>query len=142
MSATSPFFHLKIEISTRPKPIETAVLSLRGVPVTTLEPSFLMTEKLVTFVDRHAGRDLFDAWFILQHGFALNDALIKEHFGDYRKMYEAIMDRLESADTKRILRDTGKLLDMDHRNWIKIGFLGDFKRMVRGKLDRIQKKNI
>ena len=30
----------------------------RGVPVVTLEPSFLMTEKLLTFLDRQAGRDI------------------------------------------------------------------------------------
>lgn len=41
-------FHVKIEISTREKTLKTAIQPLRGVPVLTLEPSFLMTEKLLT----------------------------------------------------------------------------------------------
>ena len=41
-------FRLKIEMSTREKELDTTILSLRGVPVLTLEPSFLMTKKLLT----------------------------------------------------------------------------------------------
>jgi len=60
-------FRVKIEISTREKELETTILSFRGVPILTLEPSFLMTEKLLTFVNRQAGRDIFDAWFNSQY---------------------------------------------------------------------------
>ena len=38
-------FRVKIEISTREKELKTTVLLLRGVPVQTLEPTLLMTEK-------------------------------------------------------------------------------------------------
>ncbi|UCG66771.1 MAG: nucleotidyl transferase AbiEii/AbiGii toxin family protein [Deltaproteobacteria bacterium] len=47
-------FRVKIEISTREKELETTLQSFRGVPILTLEPSFLMTEKLLTFLDRQA----------------------------------------------------------------------------------------
>ncbi|MFH1629570.1 MAG: nucleotidyl transferase AbiEii/AbiGii toxin family protein [Pseudomonadota bacterium] len=70
-------FRVKIEISTREKELKTAIMPLRGVPVLTLEPSFLMTEKLLTFVDRQAGRDIFDAWFILKNAYPLDKAMVE-----------------------------------------------------------------
>lgn len=127
-------FHVKIEISTREKELETTIVSLRGVSVLTLEPSFLMTEKVITFVERQAGRDIFDAWFILNNAYPLNETMIKKSFGGPLFFYQAILNRVESADPKKILRDTGKLLDSDQRNWIKTTFLSDFGRLVSNKI--------
>jgi hypothetical protein len=127
-------FHVKIEISTREKELETTIVSLRGASVLTLEPSFLMTEKLLTFVERKAGRDIFDAWFILNNAYPLNETMIKKSFGGPLYFYQAILNRVESADPNKILRDTGKLLDSDQRNWIKTTFLSDFRTLVSNKI--------
>jgi predicted nucleotidyltransferase component of viral defense system len=127
-------FHIKIEISTREKPLKTTVASLRGVPVLTLEQSFLMTEKLVTFIERCAGRDVFDAWFILNNAYPLNKVMIEEKFGSEKKFYAEILERLEKGDSKRLLRDTGKLLSEDHRTWIKTSFLEEFQELVRTRM--------
>jgi predicted nucleotidyltransferase component of viral defense system len=131
-------FRVKIEISTREKELETTILSFRGVPILTLEPSFLMTEKLLTFVDRQAGRDIFDAWFILEHGYPLKESLIKRTFAGYKNLYQAMLNIVEKADTKKILRDTGKLLGEDHRNWIRTSFLPDFAQLIRDKISSLQ----
>jgi hypothetical protein len=131
-------FRVKIEISTREKELETTVLSFRGVPILTLEPSFLMTEKLLTFVDRQAGRDIFDAWFILKHGYSLKESLIKRAFPGYKGFYQSMLNIVEKADTKKILRDTGKLLGKDHRNWIRTSFLSDFTGLIRDKISSLQ----
>ena len=123
-------FHIKIEISTREKELKTAIQSLRGVPVVTLEPSFLMTEKLLTFLDRQAGRDIFDAWFILKSAYPLDEAMIKASFGNRAEFFQAMLTTVKKVDSKKILRDTGKLLDQDYRNWIKTSFLSDFERLI------------
>jgi predicted nucleotidyltransferase component of viral defense system len=127
-------FRVKIEISTRKKELKTTIESLRGVPVLTLEPSFLMTEKLITFVERQAGRDIFDAWFILNNAYALDEPMIMKNFGDIKSFYRAILAVINNTESKKMLRDTGKLLNLDHRNWIKTTFLSDFERLVRDKL--------
>ncbi len=57
-------FRVKIEISTREKELKTAIMPLRGVPV-------------LTFVDRQAGRDIFDAWFILKNAYPLDKAMVE-----------------------------------------------------------------
>ncbi|MFW6148053.1 MAG: nucleotidyl transferase AbiEii/AbiGii toxin family protein [Thermodesulfobacteriota bacterium] len=132
-------FRVKIEISTREKELETTIQSFRGVPILTLEPSFLMTEKLLTFLDRQAGRDIFDAWFILDHGYPLKESLIKEVFAGYKEFYQAMAHIVEGADRNKILRDTGKLLGQDYRNWIRTSFLDDFIRLIRDKLDSLQR---
>ena len=127
-------FHIKIEISTREKELKTAILSLRGVPVVTLEPSFLMTEKLLSFLDRQAGRDFFDSWFILKSAYPLDEAIIKAAFGNRAEFFEAMLNTIKKADSKKILRDTGKLLKQDYRNWIKTSFLFDFERLIINEL--------
>lgn len=127
-------FRLKIEISTREKELKTTILSLRGVPVISLEQPFLMTEKLITFVDRQAGRDYFDAWFILNNAFPLDERLILQKFSDIALFYQRLLDIIKKADSKKIHRDTGKLLSLDHRNWIKTSFLPDFERVVNVRL--------
>jgi predicted nucleotidyltransferase component of viral defense system len=127
-------FRVKIEISTREKKLETSVLSLRGVPVLSLEPSFLMTEKLITFVDRQAGRDIFDAWFILKNAYPLNESMIIRTFGDHVRFYQAILAVIKKTEPKKVLQDTGKLLSQDYRNWIRTSFLSDFERLIRNEL--------
>lgn len=133
-------FHVKIEISTREKALDTTILSLRGVAILTLEPSFLMTEKLLTFIERQAGRDIFDAWFILKNGYPLKESMIAHTYGDELHLYQTILDRINAANPQKIYRDTGKLLGYDHRNWMKTGFLEDFKRLVGNKIESIQNK--
>jgi len=110
--------------------LEITVLTLRGVPALTLNPSFMMTEKLLTLVERQAGRDLFDAWFILKNGYPLGEAMIQKAYGDRTNLYKTILNIIEKADTKKRLRDTGKFLEMDYRNWIRTAFLSDFKRLI------------
>ena len=130
-------FRVKIEISTREKELRTAIMPLRGVPVLTLEPSFLMTEKLLTFLERQDGRDIFDAWFILKNAYPLDEARIERAFSDQADFYQAILAIIEKADPKKILRDTGKLLKEDYRNWIRTSFLSDFKRLVSSELSAL-----
>jgi len=127
-------FHLKIEISTGEKELNTTILLLRGVPVISLGQSFLMTEKLITFTERQAGRDFFDAWFILNNAYPLDERLLLNVFGDFAQFYRVLLEILKKADSKKIHRDTGKLLGLDHRNWVKTSFLSDFERRIRNRL--------
>jgi hypothetical protein len=127
-------FRVKIEISTREKDLTTTILPLRGVPVLTLEPSFLMTEKLITFVERKASRDIFDAWFILNNAYPLDETLLIDTFGGLTNFFSALLKVTQKADSKKILRDTGKLLNIDQRNWVKTSFLSDFQGLVSRKL--------
>ena len=123
-------FHIKIEVSTREKELRTAILPLRGVPIVTLEPSFLMTEKLLTFLDRQAGRDIFDTWFILNGAFPLDEAMIARAFESRSAFFQALLKTVRKAQPKKILRDTGKLLSEDHRKWIQTSFLRDLERLI------------
>jgi predicted nucleotidyltransferase component of viral defense system len=127
-------FRIKIEISTREKVIKTSLKSLRGVPVLTLEPSFLMTEKLITFLERKAGRDIFDAWYILNNAYPLDEMMLTKVYGNRPNFIATLLNVIQKADSKKILRDTGKLLSLDHRNWIKTSFLNDFQRLLSRKL--------
>ena len=133
-------FRLKIEISTRQKQFDTTIVALRGVPVLTLEPSFLMTEKLFTFIERGAGRDIFDAWYILNNAYPLNESMIQKSFGDERSFFLNILTKVEKADSKKISRDTGKLLGADYRNWMKTSFLADLEFLIAKRIEALENK--
>jgi len=97
-----------------------------------------MTEKLLTFLDRQAGRDIFDAWFILDQGYALKKSPIKGTFDGHRGFYRAVLRAAAGADRNKILRETGKLLGQDHRNRIGTSFLFDFPKLRRDRLHALQ----
>ena len=127
-------FRIKIEVSTRKKSVETTLMNLRGVPIQVLEPTILVTEKLFTFLDRHAGRDAFDAWYIISHSYPLSNKMIRDAFGNYHIFYQTILDKIDTISPNKLLRDTGKLLDPDQRNWIKTTFLEDFNTLLNRKI--------
>jgi len=127
-------FRIKLEVITREKELKTTIQSLRGVPVLTLEPSFLMTQKLITFIERQAGRDIIDAWFILDSAYPLDETMLVDNFGGLTNFFTTLLNVIQKADSKKILRDTGKLLSLDHSNWINTSFLSDFQRLVSRKL--------
>ncbi|MDQ1335716.1 MAG: hypothetical protein QG552_2666 [Thermodesulfobacteriota bacterium] len=127
-------FHVKIEISTRDKELKTTILPLRGVPIVTLEPSFLMTEKILTFLDRQAGRDIFDVWFILNGAYPLDETIIARAFENRSAFFQSLLNTVGKADPKKILRDTGKLLNKDYRNWIQTSFLSDLERLIKKQI--------
>ena len=127
-------FRVKIEVSTRKKSVETTLMNLRGIPIQVLEPTILMTEKLFTFLDRNAGRDTFDAWYIISHSYPLNNKMIRDSFGSFHIFYQTILEKIDTIGSNKLLRDTGKLLDPDQRNWIKTTFLDDFKTLLNRKI--------
>ena len=64
--------------------------------------------------------------------------MLVDNYGGRTHFFSTLLDLIQKADSKKILRDTGKLLSVDQRNWIKTSFLGDFQRLVSGNLkDRL-----
>ena len=94
-----------------------------------------MTEKLITFLERKAGRDIFDAWYILNNAYPLDEMMLTKVYGNRPNFIATLLNEIQKADSKKILRDTGKLLSLDHRNWIKTSFLNDFQRLLSTKLN-------
>ena len=85
---------------------------------------------VLTFLDRQAGRDIFDAWFILNGAYPLDEAMIARAFENRSAFFQALLNTVRKADPKKILRDTGKLLSQDYRNWIQTSFLPDLERLI------------
>jgi predicted nucleotidyltransferase component of viral defense system len=99
-----------------------------------------MTEKLLTFIEREAGRDIFDVWYILNNAYPLNESMIQKSFGDERSFFLNILTKVEKADSKKVSRDIGKLLGADYRNWIRTSFVADLKSLVAKKIEALEKK--
>jgi hypothetical protein len=63
----------------------------------------------------------------------LDETLLLDTFGGLNNFFSDLLKAAQKADSKKILRDTGKLLSIDQRNWIKTTFLSDFQRLVSRK---------
>jgi len=85
---------------------------------------------VLTFLDRQAGRDIFDAWFILNGAYPLDEDMIARTFENRLAFFQSLLNTVRKADPKKILRDTGKLLSQDYRNWIQTSFLPDLERLI------------
>ena len=65
----------------------------------------------------------------------IDETMLVGNFGGRTNFFSTLIDLIQKADSKKILRDTGKLLSVDQRNWIKTSFLGDFQRLVSRNLE-------
>lgn len=66
-----------------------------------------------------------------QFRFQRNDeAMIRASFKNRAEFFQGMPTSVKKADSKKILRDTGKLLDQDYRNWIKTPFPFDFELLI------------
>ncbi|MBC8417771.1 MAG: hypothetical protein KJ573_14935 [Proteobacteria bacterium] len=66
--------------------------------------------------------------------------MVEKVFGNRANFYQTLLNRIEKADPNKIVRDNGKLLKEDYRNWIRTSFLSDFKQLVSSELSALNQR--
>jgi hypothetical protein len=66
--------------------------------------------------------------------YPLDEAMIAHAFGNRSSFFQELLSTVRKADPKKILRDTGKLLNQDYRNWIHTSFLSDLELLITKQL--------
>lgn len=94
-----------------------------GIELLIPDESSLFTNKIIALTDRRSpvARDLFDTWYFLQAGYALNDALVLERTGKDTPTYlESAVKFIEKNYTPRnVLQGLGEALDEKQKVWAK-----------------------
>jgi predicted nucleotidyltransferase component of viral defense system len=125
---------IKIEISKREFPQKIVIKNFLGVNIATLAPEQMLAHKLVALSDRNKNRDLYDAHFMLEKNWGIDDEVIKFRTGLATKEYlQAVLDRLvRDHDTLQgfILNDLGGMLSQNRRDWVRQNLLDSLKRQL------------
>lgn len=114
--------NLKIEISKRATGAEFEVKQYLGIPVLVMEQSCMVAGKLSALLTRthFASRDLFDLWFFLQKGWAINERILLEKSGvPTREALRQAIDKVGKLPRNQLLQGSGELLDKKQKVWVK-----------------------
>ncbi len=92
-----------------------------------MDPSSIITNKLVALSERRYARDLYDIHFFLQKGRKLNDSLIQERTSqNTQELIQAIIEELPKYfQPQHILHGLGEVLDSKQKSRVKTHLLTD-----------------
>ncbi len=134
---------IKIEINKRKYPDEYEVKSFYGASAKTLAPADLFAHKLCAITDRKelANRDLYDAWFMFEKRFEIDEKIIELRTGkSYMKYLEDLITLVRDMDKINILEGLGELLDEKQKQWAKEHLANDLLFQLRLHRDLHSKK--
>jgi len=115
--------NLKIEVSNRhySTPVHYELKNLLGVPIRVLSVEDMFAHKLCALLDRTetTNRDIFDVWFFINRGTAINGELVEERMQMSLNDYlEKCAVHLETISDKNMHVGLGELIDNTMRIFV------------------------
>src|SRR3972149_8442602 len=112
-------------------PIETSLPILTTVVVDHLSEREILAEKVRAITKREKGRDLFDLWFLLSKGVALDKEFIGKKLEFYKEDFnlKKLIRKIKEWEEKDIDNDLRRFLPVSERKIIP-----ELKRLVLSKL--------
>ena len=130
---------IKVEVSKRDFPDKYIYKDFYGLTVPIMEPSYMFAHKLCAITDRKKlqSRDLYDARFMFNKRFEINEEIIKLRTGKTTKEYFAeLIAFLEKKVTdNNILEGLGELLTEQQKNSVRATLKRDLLFDLRSRLD-------
>ena len=125
---------LKVEINKREFPDEYEVKDFRGYSCRVLDRGSMFAHKLCAITKRKViqNRDLYDAWFMFEQDFPINDEIISfrinKTVSEYSKELIKIIDDLPEG--YKILNGLGSVLNQNRREWVKKNLLKELRKYL------------
>lgn len=117
------FQKVKVEVSKRDYPDRYVNMDFYGLTIPTMEPSCMFAHKLCAITDRKKlqNRDLYDAHFMFNKQFDIDEAIIKLRTGKTTREYFADLVILieEKVTDNNILEGLGELLTNQQKNSVR-----------------------
>ncbi|MBS8121534.1 nucleotidyl transferase AbiEii/AbiGii toxin family protein [Candidatus Vampirococcus lugosii] len=97
------------------------IVNFYGTDIKVQDKSTIFANKLVSFIERNANRDIYDIYFFFKNLFDVNEKVIEERTGKtYKKALIQIREKLEkSPKNYKILDGLGEVLTQDQKNFCK-----------------------
>lgn len=123
--------NLKIEVSNRVFDNHYTLHGLGSLVVPVLETQDMLTHKLCAMLERNAPRDVFDVWFFLSKGWALNENIIRERTGiDTGKFLSQCLKCLDKANPADMMMEIGELLDDSMKPFVRKDLIAEAKELL------------
>jgi hypothetical protein len=127
--------NVKVEISTRPSTDEYEMQNLYGVSVLCMNKASLFAHKLSAIHGRKkmTNRDLFDAHFMFQNLFPIQEEVIQKNTGmEIKEYFQLLTEYIPShLNQNGILHGMGHLLDRENKKWVKAHLLEELLFYLR-----------
>ena len=130
--------NIKVEINRRDFGSKYDVRAYLGISMKVMVKEDMAAHKLVAMYERlgKANRDVFDAWFFLEHNWPINKQIVEARTGmSFKDFLKKCIDLLEKIDDKNILAGMGELLDEKQKAWIKTNLKKDTLFLLKLKLE-------
>lgn len=132
---------IKLEFSFREKPLTRKVSVIETeLPVSpyplVVHSDFdeILAEKIRALLTRSQGRDIFDVWYLLSKGIAINRQFTRSKLSFYNKTFSInkLRESIEGVSTQSLKDDLEKFLPRSHR-----AMIGELKGMLLRKIESI-----
>ena len=129
---------IKVEINTREYPNEYEIKDFRGYSIKVLKREFVFAHKLCAVLDRKnlENRDLYDIWWMFEHDFPINEAIIKLRMGKNLKKYlSEILEMVRKLPKKYdILQGLGEVMGEGKKDWVKAKLLSELDKQLASRV--------
>lgn len=132
---------IKLEFSFREKPLtrKTSVIETE-LPVSPyplivhFDFEEILAEKIRAILTRNQGRDVFDFWYLLSKGIAINKQFARKKLSFYKKTFsiDKLKKSIEGISVQSLKDDLEKFLPRSHRTMI-----GELKGLLLKKIEDI-----
>jgi len=125
---------MKIEISKRIFDNQYEIKNFLGINIKVMVLSDMFAHKLCALLDRRSltGRDVFDCWFFMNNHTAINKNIVEKRMGMPLAGYiQKCIDRLESANEKKLLQEMGELMDEEMKKFVRTKLLQETIRLLK-----------
>jgi predicted nucleotidyltransferase component of viral defense system len=131
------FQKVKVEVSKRPNVRQYRVKQYLGIPMLVSNKTDMVAGKLAAFLDRKkfAARDLFDLWFFLDHGWKINEAVVKDELKmTVKQALKRALDKAKEIKQNQLLQGLGSLLDDKQKDWVRRELITEIKFLLKLRL--------
>ncbi len=133
------FQKVKVEISKRDYPDKYVYKDFYGLTVLTMEPSCMFAHKLCAITDRKKlqNRDIYDAHFMFNKHFNIDEVIIKLRTGKTVKEYFIELINFIELKVKdnNILEGLGELLNDQQKNNVRLNLKRDILFDLKSRVD-------
>jgi predicted nucleotidyltransferase component of viral defense system len=130
---------IKIEVNKRPRPQEIVFMDYKGLSVATLAPEMMFAQKLSAITTRKViySRDLYDANFMFEKNWSIDDQTIFESTGMETKKYlQKIVELLDDETVrKNVSYGLGEFLTRARLDWAKAKLIDSLRRQLMIKIE-------
>lgn len=130
--------HIKVDLNRKiRKANKYQIVNFYGTSIQVQDQWTMVTNKLVTFIERKAQRDLYDTRYFLKNNFPINESLLTERTALSPHAFRSLLhDKVCELQTSyKPLDGLGELLDEEQKAFVKKHLMTDLINLIQFRKD-------